>query len=189
MESSVKKHNPQIGNTTGRDLADLLRNDMIKEKGGWRPEINENTQDIYFLQVKEYKGYCGITIRAKPTKNQPGNGVLSCKEVPSTKWIDLKSYMLKNKNEFMKKRQKFLQSKIRTTYKENSISESNPSFFINVLLAFEIARRIEPKSGDYVSDDDTKKAIEIVFDPQTYDTSKISYEEMVSYINLRYDKE
>jgi len=158
---------------------------MINEKGGWRREINGKSQDVYFLQV-DIRRYCDITIFAKPTENQPGNGVLSCKKISSTKWIVLKSYMIKKENEFMEKRLKFLRSQIKATYNENSISESNPSFFINVLLAFEIARRIEPKGGDYVSDDDTKKAIEIVFNPKTYDTSKISYEEMIS---LLYDEE
>jgi len=189
-------HNLDIGNATGHKLPEILKNDMIEKPNGWRSQTKDGKPidvdpktgrakalDTYFLRI--IGKYSGIAIFANPTDDQPGNAYVHFKrgnDVVPSKWNELKPFMM-NEKEFIENRREFLNSPIKVTYKAISDFNSFRTFSINVLLAFEVARRVEPESGDNVSYDDTKKAIGIVFNLKTYESkSSKSYEHLVSLL-------
>ena len=140
---------------SGNDLKDVMI-DLVEDKR-WK---KNQTYFFYnfipsgdFDEIPESEDYC-FKIDAKWTKNQPGSGYIDFHQKPST-WSALKKYV--EKPTFPNSWR---------DYSDNVLNKTNftePYNIANVLLSFEIARRVKISSDLYpVTRSMTETAIDMV---------------------------
>ena len=156
-------YNHNISDEKGHTLQRILCDDV---------ETSWTEKDIYFYNIP---GKLRVTIHPNPTRNQPGNGFVSFKDIKSGelkgkgfRWEELGDLVENDK--FRNDYNTFMTQRLEAAYCEIGLK----SFAANYLLLFEVARRIEDKKSGYPTQEQVKTAIRKVCS----DDSK-KYQEMV----------
>ena len=192
-----RNHNHEIGEKTESDLLEVF-SDMIKNH--WRRHIFDadgelKPLDIHLFQINGEENLCGITVKANPLDDQPGNGCVIFKNAQFDRhplpfsWQELIIDPNVQCMDFVEKRFRFLNSDctVRDIY-HNLYAHDSPDrrtkfrlLAVNFLLTFEKARRVEPEGKYPVTQGEVAEAQEIVFNPEYYKRENvIPYPEMVS---------
>ena len=163
-ESRPNKHNHNIPYINGDKLQQILCDDV---ENSW------TKNDIYFFNIP---GKLRVTIFPNP-RNQPGDGYVSFKDIKADqtkgfKWEDLSDVVENSK--FRSDYKTFMEQLLGATYDKIGFK----SFSANFLLLFEVARRIEPITSGYPTQEEIKMAIRKVC---SHDNEK--YKEMVGSIS------
>ena len=125
---------------TGRELQEIF-NALVGGKY-WRSNV---------ILEFSLKGDECFTIKPNPTRNQPGNGLVEFSTFKPS-WKNL--YFFVSNNRFPEKRQSFLQNKL-------SDLSFDANLFANILMSFEIARRVEVNTYP-LNREQTAEAIDVV---------------------------
>ena len=118
MGKTRRNHNHEIGETTESDLLKVF-SDMIENH--WRKQIFDadgelKPLDIHLFQINGEDNSCGITVKANPSDDQPGNGCVIFKNAQFDRYLLPFSWqeLIIDPNEqcmdFVEKRFRFLNS-------------------------------------------------------------------------------
>ena len=157
----------RLNGFTGETLQNFLVNQV--DSNNWIEEIK---YEFYLSQNNHRRKKPSFTILPKPTENQPGNGLVKFLNLHKD---DYKGYRHKDledvyhNRDFPQSREKYLQNDLKDEEEDRILAA-------NVLLSFEIARRVDEEEETYLlTRSEVKKAIENVMslEERNYDKKVI----------------